>query len=227
MSQELTFEEKSEQCGTSAMEPGGAPCSFGAPLEPKKRPFFQSVWVPVVAKVVLGGVAILGFAGLGYWSLQHEGRSVLSIAEARAAEDKAHARGNNEWLAGSSADKGKAGQASAVPVQVQPCPAASGASSAAGSTGVASSAPAGAAGTGEGATPGKTADGKVVLNAAEVSDLVKLPGVGPKRAQSILDLRARLGRFRKVTDLLRVKGIGVKGLKKIEPFVVLDAPPAA
>ncbi len=63
------------------------------------------------------------------------------------------------------------------------------------------------------ASPGLTADGKVILNLATITDLRKLPGIGQKRAQAILDLRQKLGgRFRKVTDLLRVKGIGGKRL---------------
>jgi DNA uptake protein ComE-like DNA-binding protein len=35
-----------------------------------------------------------------------------------------------------------------------------------------------------------------------------LPSVGPKRALAILELRRRLGHFRRPSDLLRVKGIG-------------------
>ncbi|HYP76840.1 MAG TPA: helix-hairpin-helix domain-containing protein [Polyangiaceae bacterium] len=78
------------------------------------------------------------------------------------------------------------------------------------------------------ASAGMTDDGKVILNLASVEDLRHLPGVGTKRADAILALRARLGRFKQVNDLLRVKGIGVRGLKKIMPHVVLDAPkPAA
>jgi competence protein ComEA len=76
-----------------------------------------------------------------------------------------------------------------------------------------------------GATPGLTADGKVILNLAGASDLRRLPGVGAKRAEAILALRAKLGgRFKRITDLLRVKGIGPKGIKKIEARAVLDAP---
>jgi len=71
---------------------------------------------------------------------------------------------------------------------------------------------------------GMTEDGKVILNLASERDLRHLPGVGAKRAEAILALRARLGRFKQVSDLLRVKGIGVRGLKKITPHVVLDAP---
>jgi len=70
-----------------------------------------------------------------------------------------------------------------------------------------------------------TADGKVILNLAEVDDLRRLPGIGKRRAEAILELRARLKRFRRVTDLLRVRGLGVRGLKRITPLVVLDPPP--
>jgi competence ComEA-like helix-hairpin-helix protein len=76
------------------------------------------------------------------------------------------------------------------------------------------------------AVPGVTADGKVILNTAAVSDLTRLPGVGKRRAEQIVALRARLKRFKKTTDLLRVKGIGVRGLRRMQPHLVLD-PPAA
>jgi competence protein ComEA len=72
---------------------------------------------------------------------------------------------------------------------------------------------------------GLTEDGKVILNQADVADLRKLPGVGQKRAQAILELRAKLGgRFKKLSDLLRVKGIGPKSLIKWKDKLVLDAP---
>ena len=74
-------------------------------------------------------------------------------------------------------------------------------------------------------SPGVTTDGKVILNRADASELRRLPGVGPKRAEAIVLLRAKLGgRFKRLSDLLRVKGIGPKGLKKLEPHVVLDEP---
>jgi competence protein ComEA len=74
-------------------------------------------------------------------------------------------------------------------------------------------------------SPGLTEDGKVILNQADLADLRKLPGVGQKRAQAILALREKLGgRFRRLSDLLRVKGIGPKSLRKWKDQVVLDAP---
>jgi competence protein ComEA len=67
-------------------------------------------------------------------------------------------------------------------------------------------------------------DDPVFLNAAAVDDLRRLPGIGPKRADAILALRARLGRFRAIEDLLKVKGVGRATLKRLRPLVRLDAP---
>jgi competence protein ComEA len=67
-----------------------------------------------------------------------------------------------------------------------------------------------------------TPDDPVFLNQAALDDLRRLPGVGPKRAQAILALRQRLGRFRQVEDLLKVKGIGRSTLKKLRPLVRVD-----
>ncbi|HKY36923.1 MAG TPA: helix-hairpin-helix domain-containing protein [Polyangiaceae bacterium] len=75
-----------------------------------------------------------------------------------------------------------------------------------------------------GTPAGVTAEGKVILNLASAEELTKLPGVGMKRAEAIVALRTKLKRFRQVTDLLRVKGIGPRGLKRMLPHLVLDAP---
>jgi competence protein ComEA len=74
---------------------------------------------------------------------------------------------------------------------------------------------------------GVTADGRVILNAASEDELTKLPGIGPSRARAIVALRQRLAKFRAVEDLLRVKGIGRKTLRRIKPNVVLDRPAVA
>jgi competence protein ComEA len=71
---------------------------------------------------------------------------------------------------------------------------------------------------------GVTADGKIVLNLATDADLRRLPGVGPAKAAAILALRAKLKRFRKVEDLLRVKGLGRRSIKRLRPLVLVDPP---
>ena len=72
-----------------------------------------------------------------------------------------------------------------------------------------------------------TPEDPVYLNQATLADLHRLPGIGPKRAEAILALRTRLGHFRQIEDLLKVKGVGRSSLKKLRPLVRLDPPPAA
>ena len=66
-----------------------------------------------------------------------------------------------------------------------------------------------------------TPDDPVDLNTARIEDLRRLPGVGAKRAEAILALRARLpgGRFRQIEDLLKVKGIGRAMIKRLHPLI--------
>lgn len=68
-------------------------------------------------------------------------------------------------------------------------------------------------------------DGRVVLNEADATDLRKLPSVGEKRAQAILELRARLGgRFKNFAELRRIRGFGPRTLAKFREHAVLDRP---
>lgn len=70
-----------------------------------------------------------------------------------------------------------------------------------------------------------TPDDPVFLNQADEGELRRLPGIGVKRAEAIIALRRRVGRFHRVEDLLRVKGIGRTTIKKWRPLVRLDPPP--
>jgi len=69
-----------------------------------------------------------------------------------------------------------------------------------------------------------TPESPVTLNTATLEDLRRLPGIGPKKAEAILALRTKLGKFRRAEDLLRVKGIGRGTFKKLKPLVRLDEP---
>jgi competence protein ComEA len=64
----------------------------------------------------------------------------------------------------------------------------------------------------------------VYLNYASADELRRLPGCGPKRADAILAMRQRMGKFQRVEDLLRIKGIGRAAVRKWRPLVRLDAP---
>ena len=71
-----------------------------------------------------------------------------------------------------------------------------------------------------------TPDGRIVLNLATETELRQLPGIGKSRAHAIVEQRERVGRFRRLEDLLRVKGIGPKRLAALRSKLVLDAPEA-
>jgi competence protein ComEA len=72
-----------------------------------------------------------------------------------------------------------------------------------------------------------TSEDPVMLNSAGVDDLRRLPGIGEKRAVAIVALRDRLGRFRAVEDLMKVRGIGRATLRRLRPLIRIDAPRAA
>jgi competence protein ComEA len=62
------------------------------------------------------------------------------------------------------------------------------------------------------------------VNHAGFEELQKLPGIGPKMAQRILDERAK-SPFRTVEELRRVSGIGPKILERLRPYVKVRANP--
>ena len=60
------------------------------------------------------------------------------------------------------------------------------------------------------------------INTASLEDLIKLPGIGEKTAGSILDLRKKITRFKKLDDILNVKGIGTSKLNKIKRYIYIE-----
>lgn len=67
---------------------------------------------------------------------------------------------------------------------------------------------------------------RIDLNRAAVTELMRLPGVGEKRAQAIVAARTRRP-FQKPEDVLVVKGIGPRWLAKVRAHVVVGTPSAA
>jgi comEA protein len=57
------------------------------------------------------------------------------------------------------------------------------------------------------------------INKATANDLRKLPGIGPSLAKQIVAYREKHGPFRRVEDLMVIKGIGIKKWKEIRPLV--------
>ncbi len=65
---------------------------------------------------------------------------------------------------------------------------------------------------------------RINLNTASATELARLPGIGPAKAQAIVDHRAKEP-FTKADDLRKVKGIGDKLYESIKDQVTVgDAP---
>ena len=60
------------------------------------------------------------------------------------------------------------------------------------------------------------------LNTAAASELQRLPRIGPKMAARIIAYREAHGPFRRVQDLVRVRGIGQKTLAQLTPYLVIE-----
>lgn len=173
----------------------------------------QTVWLEPALK--LGGMAaLLGvLAGIGVVATTYAKPGVPLPEVPRAVVGAL----GTSWL-----KPAPAGSDHAVRTAPAPGPAPSAAPTPTGSP--ASSAPPEEAESRPPAAAGLTPDGKVILNSASAEELTKLPGVGMKRAQAIVALRTKLKRFKSATELLRVKGIGPRGLQRMLPHLVLDGP---
>jgi competence protein ComEA len=173
-----------------------------------------SVWLPLALRAATIGTGMIGLAGIGAVSILSglDGRTKIEVpqkADIHAAWVASQSGPTVDEEAREHAQAGgeRGGQRLQERDRVAP-----------------PSAPDGGAAR----EPGLTPDGKVILNAASADELTRLPGVGMRRAEAIVELRTRLKRFRRVQDLLRVKGIGPRSLKRLMPHMVLDVPaPAA
>ena len=65
---------------------------------------------------------------------------------------------------------------------------------------------------------------KVDLNLASGRQLESLPGIGPALAQRIIDHREKNGPFRRIEDLMNVRGIGEKKFLKLEDGIRVGEP---
>lgn len=63
----------------------------------------------------------------------------------------------------------------------------------------------------------------VNLNTATKDELIALPGIGPAKAQAIIDYRTAHGPFKSVEELKDVKGIGAKRFEKLKPELTVTA----
>lgn len=65
----------------------------------------------------------------------------------------------------------------------------------------------------------------VDINAASLADLETLPGIGRQTAERIIEYRDKNGGFKKVEELMNVRGIGEKSFLRLKPMVAVTPKP--
>jgi len=63
----------------------------------------------------------------------------------------------------------------------------------------------------------------VNINTASAAELDSLPGIGAKTAARIIEYRQKNGPFKKVEELMNVRGVGEKNFLKLKPQLTVGA----
>jgi len=63
----------------------------------------------------------------------------------------------------------------------------------------------------------------VNINTASAAEFEELPGVGAKTAARIIEYRQKNGPFKKIEELMNVRGVGEKNFLKLKPQLTLSA----
>jgi comEA protein len=74
------------------------------------------------------------------------------------------------------------------------------------------------------AKPAVATGGSINLNSATQAQLESLPGIGAATAMRIIEYRDKNGGFKKIEDLMNVRGIGEASFLKLKPMVSVSAP---
>lgn len=67
--------------------------------------------------------------------------------------------------------------------------------------------------------PPSQSQARLDINRASAGELIAVPGIGQVTADRIVQWRKEHGPFKRVEDLMKVKGIGERSLDKIRPYV--------
>ena len=68
--------------------------------------------------------------------------------------------------------------------------------------------------------------GTININTASAADLQRLPGIGAKTAGRVIEYRQKNGPFKKVEELMNVRGVGEKNFLKLKNQISVGAPKA-
>lgn len=60
------------------------------------------------------------------------------------------------------------------------------------------------------------------INTSNKDELMTVPGIGPVMAGRIIRYREDFGPYKTLEDIQRVKGIGVKTLERIKPYIKIE-----
>ncbi|NCN89158.1 MAG: helix-hairpin-helix domain-containing protein [Gallionella sp.] len=63
----------------------------------------------------------------------------------------------------------------------------------------------------------------VDLNTATKTELESVKGIGPSKAEAIIEYRKQHGSFKKIDDLSRIKGFGDKSVEKLRGEVAVGS----
>jgi competence protein ComEA len=76
---------------------------------------------------------------------------------------------------------------------------------------------------GSGRAASKAPAGVVNINTASAADLEGLPGIGAKTAARIVEYRQKNGPFKKIEELMNVRGVGEKNFLKLKGQITVAA----
>jgi competence protein ComEA len=82
-----------------------------------------------------------------------------------------------------------------------------------------------AAASGQDAASKSSASGAALvnLNTATAAQLEGLPGIGKSTADRIVEYRQKSGGFKRVEDLMNVRGVGEKSFLRLKPLVTVSS----